>query len=77
MHAMGIYSPQQPSPGFEHAGYGRFRFGPQRVVKWNCVFRVRDKHNGVKPGRYRYRCYVMLGTLKNVIDSMQKLSASE
>src|SRR5262249_36503865 len=24
-HAMGVYSPDQPSPGYEKAGYGRFR----------------------------------------------------
>ena len=31
-HAMGVYSPEQPSPGFEHVGYGRFRF--VGVIEW-------------------------------------------
>ncbi|MEE2641224.1 MAG: hypothetical protein VX768_11405, partial [Planctomycetota bacterium] len=30
--AMGIYSPQQPSPGYEAAGYGRFRF---KIRMWS------------------------------------------
>ena len=36
-HAMGVYSPDRPPPG-----YGRFRFEAEQVNKWNCVFRVRD-----------------------------------
>lgn len=31
--AMGCYSPDQPSRGFEKAGYGRFRFRAEKVVK--------------------------------------------
>jgi hypothetical protein len=58
-HAMGVYSPE-PSPG-----YGRFRFRDERVNKWNCVFRVRDPQR-VKPGDYRYRTFVVVGTLDDV-----------
>ncbi len=58
-HAMGIFSPE-PGPG-----YGRWRFRDAGVVKWNCVFRVRDP-NGVKPGDYRYRMFVVVGTLDDV-----------
>jgi len=58
-HAMGVYSPE-PSPG-----YGRFRFEAERVVKWNCVFRVRDPR-GIGPGDYRYRTFVVVGTLEDV-----------
>jgi hypothetical protein len=58
-HAMGIFSPE-PGPG-----YGRWRFREARVVKWNCVFRVRDPQ-GVKPGDYRYRMFVVVGTLEDV-----------
>jgi hypothetical protein len=50
-HAMGIFSPDQPSRGYEGAGYGRFRFKAEKVVKWNSVFRVRAE-NGVKSGEY-------------------------
>ena len=58
-HAMGVWSPE-PSPG-----YGRFRFAPQKVVKWNCVFRVRSS-DGVKPGDYAYQVYVAVGTAEDV-----------
>ena len=46
-HAMGVFSPDQPSRGYEGAGYGRFRFKAEKVVKWNCVFRLRDATNGI------------------------------
>jgi hypothetical protein len=65
-HAMGIYSPE-PGPG-----YGRWRFGPERVVKWNCVFRVRDP-KGIRPGDYRYRMFVVVGTLEDVRGAMGRL----
>ncbi|WP_406697607.1 hypothetical protein V5E97_01970 [Singulisphaera sp. Ch08] len=65
-HAMGVYSPE-PSPG-----YGRFRFEAEKVNKWNCVFRVRDP-KGVKPGAYRYRTFVVVGTLEDVRTSLGSL----
>ncbi|MBA4065179.1 MAG: hypothetical protein C0501_15980 [Isosphaera sp.] len=61
-HAMGVYSPDQPSPGFEGAGYGRFRFAAEKVVKWNCVFRLKDP-NGVAGGAYPFRCFLVVGSL--------------
>lgn len=60
-HAMGVYSPDQPSKGFETAGYGRFRFAAEKVVKWNCVFRSKAKE-GVAGGEYQFRCFVVVGT---------------
>jgi len=63
--AMGIFSPDQPSPGYEKAGYGRFRFKDEKVVKWNCVFRVRSP-KGIAPGEYRFRQFVAVGTLEDV-----------
>jgi hypothetical protein len=71
-HAMGIYSPDQPSPGFEQAGYGRFRFPAEKVVKWNCVFRQRNAH-GISPGDYRFRMFVTVGTLDDVTEAMAAL----
>ncbi|WP_166820045.1 hypothetical protein [Thalassoroseus pseudoceratinae] len=71
-HAMGVFSPDQPSPGYERAGYGRFRFPHAKVVKWNCVFRVRDA-NGVKPSEYSFRSFVVVGDLKMVITSLRTL----
>ena len=71
-HAMGIYSPDQPSPGFEQAGYGRFRFVAERVVKWNCVFRLR-RPQGLAAGEYRYRQFVIVGKLEEVRKSIVAL----
>ncbi|HLY07803.1 MAG TPA: hypothetical protein VKW04_00735 [Planctomycetota bacterium] len=65
-HAMGIYSPE-PAPS-----YGRFRFVPEKVVKWNCVFRVTNKE-GIPPGDYRYRMYLPVGTLDDVVASLRRL----
>ena len=71
-HAMGVWSPGQPSKGFEQAGYGRFRFEAEKVVKWNCVFR--ETHpTGVPARDYSYRCYVLVGSLKNVTDTINAL----
>lgn len=66
-HAMGIYSPERPAPG-----YGRFRFKAEKVVKWNCVFRLR-KPEGIPPGEYRFRQFVAVGTLEDVTASMRRL----
>lgn len=71
-YAMGVFSPDQPAPGFEHAGYGRFRFAPQKVVKWNCVFRVRDPQ-GVAAGSYSYQVFVAVGTLEDVRRNLMDL----
>jgi hypothetical protein len=70
--AMGVYSPDQPSPGFAQAGYGRFRFRNERVTKWNCVFRVRDP-SGVRAGDYRFRCRVVVGRLTDVEHTLSEL----
>ncbi|MBM84118.1 MAG: hypothetical protein CMJ78_26490 [Planctomycetaceae bacterium] len=71
-HAMGVFSPQQPSKGYERAGYGRFRFVPQKVVKWNCVFRIRNLE-GVRPGDYSYRMFIPVGTQKMVTTALREL----
>ena len=64
-YALGVFSPDQPSPGFEQAGYGRFRFPAAKVVKWNCVFRVRNPE-GVAAGDYSFQMFVAIGTLDDV-----------
>lgn len=65
-YAIGVYSPELPQKGLK-VGYGRFTF--PNVNKWNCVFR----ENNVKPGLYQYRCLIVLGTLDEVEDTMQRL----
>ena len=71
-HAMGVFSRAQPSPGYEQAGYGRFRFAAQKVVKWNCVFRVRNT-KGVEPGDYSFRAFIVVGDLATVTQSLRAL----
>ncbi|MBM3968886.1 MAG: hypothetical protein FJ302_03345 [Planctomycetes bacterium] len=71
-HAIGIYSPQQPPPGFEKAGYGRWRFTPERVVKWNSVFRLRLAA-GIEPGEFTFRNFVVVGDRETVRTSLVDL----
>ena len=73
-HAMGVFSTAQPSPGYSNAGYGRFRFPAEKVVKWNCVFRVRHDTR-VPPGEYRYQVFVALGTLEQVRSALERISS--
>lgn len=72
-HAMGVFSPAQPSRGYEHAGYGRFRFAAEKVVKWNCVFRMRSAE-GIAPGEYRFQTFVAVGTLDDVQRSLTSMA---
>lgn len=71
-HAMGVFSPDQPSKGYEQAGYGRFRFAAEKVVKWNCVFRLQSAE-GVSPGEYAFRTFVIVGDLGSVTQSLHAL----
>lgn len=64
-HAMGVFSPDQPSAGYEEAGYGRFRFEREKVVKWNCVFRLRSAER-IPAGEHRFRVFVAVGKLEDV-----------
>jgi hypothetical protein len=60
-HAMGVFTPTRPPAGQPAVGYGRFKFDHDKVMKWNCVFRLRSPA-GIKPGDYGYRLFVVLGT---------------
>jgi hypothetical protein len=71
-HAMGVYSPDQPSPGFDKAGYGRWHFKAEKVTKWNCVFRVREP-KGVASGDYTFHTFVVVGNLADVEATLRVL----
>ena len=73
-HAMGVYSPDQPSRGYEAAGYGRFRFKEEKVVKWNCVFRIQSEM-GVAAGEHSFRLFVAVGTLEDVRRALGSLES--
>ena len=74
-HAMGVYSPDQPSKGYEQAGYGRFRFPAEKVVKWNCVFRLRNS-KGVPAGKHTFRSFVIVGSLNEVKTTLSGLAST-
>ena len=63
--AMGIFSPPQKLPDTRGPNYGRWNFADARVVKWNCVYRVRNDQ-GIHGGDYSYRMLVPVGTLAEV-----------
>jgi hypothetical protein len=71
-HAMGVFSPDQPSAGDESVGYGRFRFKAEKVVKWNCVFRARNA-KGIAAGEHRFRVFVAVGTVEDVRQALAAL----
>jgi hypothetical protein len=60
-HAMGVFTPDRPLAGQPSVGYGRFKFEREKVVKWNCVFRVRQPEP-IKPGDYSFQLYVVIGS---------------
>jgi hypothetical protein len=68
--AMGVFSPDQPVKGFESVGYGRWRFVREKVVKWNCVFRV---NNPLPGGTYSYRHKILVGSLAQVEAGLVRL----
>jgi len=74
-YAMGIISPDPAPAGTLGPSYGRFRFVAEKVVKWNCVFRVRPAESVVPAGEYRYRLLVPIGTLADVEAALAKLAA--
>lgn len=71
-HAMGIFAPPQDLHGAAGPGYGRFRFTEERVVKWNCVFRLHDSA-GIPAGTYPFRMHVVVGDLETVRASLLAL----
>ena len=71
-HATGIFSPPQNAPHVSGPTFGRFRFSTEKVVKWNCVFRIRDE-SGIAPGEHPFRMFVIVGDLATVADSLRAL----
>ena len=71
-HAMGVFS-RAPEGPREGAGptYGRWKFKAERVVKWNCVFRLQNP-DGLS-GDFSYRVFVVVGSLEDVRTAMAAL----
>jgi hypothetical protein len=64
-YAIGIYSSERQAKG-----YGRWRFSAEKVVKWNCVFRVQHPKPG---GKFSFKHYVAVGTLDIVKKELERL----
>ena len=71
-HAMGVFTPYRPPADQPAVGYGRFKFEHDKVVKWNCVFRLRSPA-GIKPGDYGYQLYVVIGTREDCRRTLEAL----
>ena len=73
-HAMGIYTPEMPSSPSDKPTYGRFRFPREKVVKWNCVFRIRNA-TGIDLTGVSLRMFVCVGSLTDVVTTQNALHA--
>ena len=71
-HAMGIFTPDRPLAGQPPVGYGRFKFDHAQVVKWNCVFRLKQSEP-IKPGDYSFQLYVVIGTREDCRRTLEAL----
>ncbi|MEI7651569.1 MAG: hypothetical protein WCJ96_06140 [Verrucomicrobiota bacterium] len=71
--AMGVFTPSRPPVGQPPVGYGRFKFEHDKVVKWNCVFRLRQAEP-IKAGDYSYQLYVVIGTREDCRSALSALT---
>lgn len=76
-HAMGIFCPEQAGRGMTGPGYGRFRFSHEKVVKWNCVYRLHDPANGIPAADFSFRSFVIVGRLATVKAAMVELQREQ
>lgn len=58
-HAMGVFALSRAGV-MQGPGYGSFTFAQERVVKWNCVFRLRSDRP-IPAGRHDFHVLVVLG----------------
>jgi hypothetical protein len=70
--AMGVLSLEKRNSPWRGPGYGRFRFSPQKVVKWNLVYRFRQEHS-IKAGPCVFNSYVGIGSLEKVRQTFVRL----
>jgi hypothetical protein len=63
--AMGIIAQPSPVSAMRGPTYGRFRFPREKVVKWNCVYRL-IQAEPIPPGEYSFSLRVPIGTRDEV-----------
>lgn len=68
-HALGLLTLQTAESGLVGPGYGRWRFGWQRVTKSNVVFRLKN----ATVGPHQFVVYSIFGTLDDVRSTIAKL----
>lgn len=73
-YAMGVVARDPTPPRMTGPGYGRFRFKHEQVVKWNCVYRLRDDEAGIPAEDYVFRQFVIVGSLKEVKTAMLNIA---
>jgi hypothetical protein len=70
--AMGCLCAVSQQKKYQGPGYGRFLFLNEKVVKWNCVFRLSNSA-GIDAGEYSFRIFVPIGTREDVRLAIQHL----
>ena len=71
--AMGVFTPDRPA-GMRGPGYGSFTFPRDRVVKWNCVFRLRSER-AIPPAEHPFQVFVVLGSRADCERALVRLHA--
>jgi hypothetical protein len=72
-HAMGIFANKPDKDGVAGPSYGRWKFKAEKVVKWNCVYRLANAVE-VPPGDYTFRMAVLVGTRDDVVRGLAALN---
>jgi hypothetical protein len=71
-YAMGCYAPQSLNKEHPEPGYGRFMFRPQKVSKWNIVYRYHDEA-GLGNRSYTFKMFVLVHDLETVKKTLEQL----
>ena len=71
--AMGCFTPEKSRAHLGSIGYGRFRFPAAKVVKWNCVFRLKDRESAIASGNHSFEILVVVGNLEMVRTGLKTL----
>lgn len=66
-HAVGIYSPMLPRSGRDYGHRAGGEVHVLRTVFWE---------ENIKPGEYHYRCFLVIGDLGEVVNTMKVLMAN-
>lgn len=72
-HAMGVFTPDRSPAGQPPVGYGSFDFPSDKVVKWNCVFRLRQAEP-IPAGRHAFQLFVVVGSREDCRRTLVELA---